>query len=140
MHNANRWEPQDQNTWPVLHSSRRYKGAVGVSDYGISLFTIGLPKIDATTGTRYKDIRGAIKRKTILDRCRRTSLYTNIQKTRCPKRQMSGTRDVHTPIRSVLVQATDPKSEFEGRCLIDKKRRWRGEVEMLKVLSCLLFP
>src|ERR1700733_13941652 len=51
---------------------------VEVRDYGISLFTIGLRTIDTTTGTRYKDIGGAIKRKTIFDHCRRTSLCANI--------------------------------------------------------------
>jgi len=55
-----------------------YKGTVGVSDYGVILFTIGLHTIDPTTAARYKGTRDAVNLRTILDRCRRTSRYTDI--------------------------------------------------------------
>ena len=37
-----------------------YKGTVGVSDYGVILFTIGLHTMSPTTAARYKGTRDAV--------------------------------------------------------------------------------
>ena len=56
MYNANLWEMRGQSRTTV-----DLERGSGGSDYGISLFTIGLRTINPTKGTQYKDIGGSIK-------------------------------------------------------------------------------